>query len=235
MCANRNAAHKQDAVLPAARRSWPGSDRRRLFWCGIESPNSAHTACCVRAGSLFSIPTAAVSYSPPSVASIFGCTSLLGAPLNTVNCSRNGGQLLTVRGTNFGAADAKVFVGNAACTNLVHDPATPNELLTCTLPSGNSQAPLLLLQNNGVANVDIASVTYTLVRALARSAVSDCSSFACFINRIVSSWKLPTARSAIRLPGLPTSKASVQACANANMRVCLQGKFTGYFAQASCT
>lgn len=51
----------------------------------------------------------------------------------TYDCRREGGQTITLTGTNFGAMDATVTVGGRECTGVVHTKAETQ--VECTLPA----------------------------------------------------------------------------------------------------
>merc|ERR1711871_527045 len=66
------------------------------------------------------------------------------------NCPRAGGSILTIYGNEFGLSGATVFIGPKDCKHLVHDPATPTQKVTCTLPSGWSRnTNVFLIQDGG--------------------------------------------------------------------------------------
>ena len=77
-----------------------------------------------------------VSYSIPRVERLEGCMNKPDSP-HITECTRGGGNLITVHGTNFGAAGAQVTVGGISCTGVVHDPDMPHRKLTCTTPPGS--------------------------------------------------------------------------------------------------
>lgn len=56
----------------------------------------------------------------------------------TYNCKREGGELITIEGLNFGAADSgahtSVEIDGIECSHVTHDRTTPEELLTCVTP-----------------------------------------------------------------------------------------------------
>jgi hypothetical protein len=81
---------------------------------------------------------------------------------SVTECSRLGGDVLTVIGSDFGAAGASVFVGSDKCINVRHDLNAPHGRLTCELPAGNRlDRPLVLFQRNGELSQTEASVSFT--------------------------------------------------------------------------
>ena len=74
------------------------------------------------------------------------------------DCPRLGGGVLTIRGTGFGFVGAAVLIGSSACPlySLQLD-----SVLTCTLPAGAvPNAPVLVVQNGGALNANVASLGY---------------------------------------------------------------------------
>jgi len=82
---------------------------------------------------LESQPVYLVSYIPPAVASVSGCTD---SGSSTIDCNRNGGTSLTIFGSNFGLSGALAYLCNTLCEPLTHDSLTPHEKLVCTMPPG---------------------------------------------------------------------------------------------------
>lgn len=56
----------------------------------------------------------------------------------TYNCKREGGELITIEGLNFGSASSgaptSVEIDGVECSQVTHDLNTPEELLTCVTP-----------------------------------------------------------------------------------------------------
>lgn len=76
--------------------------------------------------------------------------SRLTAGVQTTNCSRFGGNKLTVNGINFGSSGASVYIGSESCLQTVHTIGKEDVQLTCTLPKGNALSlPVVVLQANG--------------------------------------------------------------------------------------
>eukprot|EP00808_Paulinella_micropora_P008038 g38889.t1 len=94
----------------------------------------------------------------PVVTAIGGCDSTAN-PLVTVDCNRQGGQLLTISGSNFGATGAMVLVGAELCTEVAH---VGHAQITCKLASGTNvlQPVIVLQQTGGQPNVPGAKVSY---------------------------------------------------------------------------
>jgi hypothetical protein len=92
------------------------------------------------ADTLFGQPAQLISYAAPNITQLIGCDTPSSTGINTLsiaNCPRGGGSNITVVGTNFGGSGATVLIGTSQCTNVIHDSFTPDNLLTCLLPTGN--------------------------------------------------------------------------------------------------
>lgn len=102
-----------------------------------------------------------VSYSPPHISSVSGCTATSNAK-ETKDCARLGGTTITIQGDSFGAAGATVLIGSSQvraggtlldcppwlawltsrlvcvqCNKTTHDLVTPHTKLTCVVPGDN--------------------------------------------------------------------------------------------------
>lgn len=87
-----------------------------------------------------SFPAPLVSYATPVVTQV----SVEGQP--PVNLSRTGADKLTIEGSDFGIADAAVFIGTTACSDVKHDAISPSSRLTCTLPAATGSQSLSIAQ-----------------------------------------------------------------------------------------
>jgi hypothetical protein len=95
----------------------------------------------------YSQPVLLLSYGAPTINALIGCSSDPTPAISAINCAREGGDILTIQGLNFGSSGATVLIGSVLCLNVVHDTVTPNELVTCTLPAGNLlERPVILIQ-----------------------------------------------------------------------------------------
>jgi hypothetical protein len=78
-----------------------------------------------------------------------------------INCPREGGETITIDGTNFGATGATVLIGGRLATNVVHDTTTPHLKLTCALPFGYSlNVPLFVLQAGASMSAATTQISY---------------------------------------------------------------------------
>lgn len=98
----------------------------------------------------FSAPVRLLSYAAPSITGITGCIPGSSAK-RVINCNRDGGDVITINGQDFGAESASILIGEGAtvtlvlvheltaepCLNITHDIASPHTKLTCILPPGN--------------------------------------------------------------------------------------------------
>ncbi len=140
--------------------------------CLVTSFSSSVIVCTLPAGRGTSQPVVVVnsqfwsraaqlvSYAPPVLTSIQGCTAT-AAPTSVVGCPRNGGTSITLTGTAFGASGAIVLVSGIPCTNVVHDAATPHTKVTCTLPQGTGNLKtVLLIQGQGSVSTNSVLLSY---------------------------------------------------------------------------
>jgi len=118
---------------------------------------------------LYSKPEPLLSYTPPSIVSVTGC-GVGKDNLQTINCRRTGGDILTILGQNFGPSGATILIGGEDCLNVIHR-GTPNddfdrenhESLTCVLNEGfGLEKGVIVLQRNGQASSsNLAKVSFT--------------------------------------------------------------------------
>jgi hypothetical protein len=116
---------------------------------------------------LLSVPALVVSYAAATVTEITSPDCVSDSALSISQCPRAGGAVITIVGQNFGAGGARVLVGVALCLNVTHDPATPHNRLTCTLPPGNLRARSVLVMQGGAradASAVVPTVTYQQCR-----------------------------------------------------------------------
>lgn len=117
-----------------------------VYCSPLRNVNSTHIECLLPSGTgtaqlvvenngLYSPPVASVVYAAPSVSTQLGCQNGTST-VTIVNCARQGGQLLTILGANFGRAGAAVLIGNTPCNGTQHDAANLHGKLTCYIPPG---------------------------------------------------------------------------------------------------
>lgn len=94
-----------------------------------------------------------VSYARPVIRQLSGaCRSGGARNRDQVDCHRYGGNVLTITGSNFGAARAAVFIGGQECVNVTH---RGYHELTCVLPTGNRlDRPILMIQDQGEVSLN---------------------------------------------------------------------------------
>jgi hypothetical protein len=100
---------------------------------------------------LSSFPARSLSYSPPSITSVTGCTP--GSDGSPTECARTGGDIITIVGENFGPSGSSktVMVGGEVCPT---SDDFGNEM-TCTLPPGTgADKPVLVLAANQLSRGD---------------------------------------------------------------------------------
>ena len=104
-----------------------------------------------------SLPADLLSYSPPEITSVSGCTADPGGSGSTTECAREGGQTLTINGHNFGPSGAAktVLVGGEVCPTS----DDTDEQLECTIPPGSGTGKRVLIV---AANQFSVGTTYTM-------------------------------------------------------------------------
>jgi hypothetical protein len=128
--------------------------------CYIPAGTGYEQSVVVTSIGIPSTPLKALSYGAPTITTIEGCMTS-GSKLSTIDCPRNGSQILTVIGTNFGVSGATILLGSAQCGSLTHDSSSPHTILTCILPSGyQMDRSIVVVQLNGAVSSTAASVSY---------------------------------------------------------------------------
>ena len=77
----------------------------------------------------------AVSYAAPTVTGLAGCAMSANVSSTLVECDRNGDNIVTIYGFNFGPPGARVLVGGQLCTQVGSSLETA---ITCRLKSGTT-------------------------------------------------------------------------------------------------
>jgi len=128
--------------------------------CILPPGSGSNVGVMVSSQGYFSRPYPVLSYAQPVITSIEGCEDR-GSDYELLECNREGGDVITLTGYNFGESLAQVLIGTSQCENVEHDPISPHEKLTCTLPTGNrlSQS-VLLVQFGGSLSSQPVSVSY---------------------------------------------------------------------------
>jgi hypothetical protein len=116
--------------------------------CSLPAGTGMDQVVVVKQGAFFSDPTNAdlVSYKIPFVNQIFGC-DLNEAPIaqEVHGCRREGGDLITLIGSNFGYSNARVFISGVLCTNVTHISPNVHSRITCVTPAGTGDRRLVVL------------------------------------------------------------------------------------------
>lgn len=100
--------------------------------------------------------TGLIGYAAPTLTTVFGCTD---EDSTTIDCDRNGGDVLTITGANFGASDSVVLIGGDQCSNPAHNEDQTE--ITCTLPTGIARSTaVIVLQNQGQISANSLSIGY---------------------------------------------------------------------------
>jgi hypothetical protein len=119
-----------------------------VLTCSLPSGAGLSQSVTVSSTSQFSAPAALLSYAKPDIQSVQGCTRVSNIEIK--ECNREGNDLLTITGSNFGGSQATVLIGTDTCTQLLHDINNPNGQVTCQTPAGSRlDRPVLLIQRKG--------------------------------------------------------------------------------------
>ena len=115
--------------------------------CEIESGSGYNQSVTVTKDQQSSLPVSYLSYAPATVTSVSGCTD---SGNNTLDCARDGGTIITIRGSNFGPIAPLVLIGGEECTNVVEGSDALEDVLYCSTPSGYAlDLPLIVVQSGG--------------------------------------------------------------------------------------
>eukprot|EP00808_Paulinella_micropora_P020578 g61239.t1 len=114
--------------------------------CMLDQGRGPDRAVVVSVGERVSNNVYSLSFAPPYLTGIEGCTT--NANQRSVsNCIREGGDSITIRGHNFGNTDAVVMVGGSLCVDTAHVPNQEHNTITCKVPLGSGlDRTVLVLQ-----------------------------------------------------------------------------------------
>lgn len=133
------------------------------FNCTLPPGTGSGLSVLIKAGSQRLDSRARISYARPTVLGVVGCshTEHPSVPLVT-NCSRSGGDVITVVGRNFYHEGAQVRIGGIDCTEVTHHANTPHEVLYCKTPGGITvMQPVDVFQRYGELSADPVALSYT--------------------------------------------------------------------------
>jgi hypothetical protein len=106
-------------------------------------------------GVFFSVPGAWIAYAAPILDSVSGCTD---QGSTTVECPRNGGTVIVLKGEHFGKDSAVVIVNGAICEFVEHEPTDKHGQLSCTVgPGVQLDLSVLIIQAGLTSNVGLIS------------------------------------------------------------------------------
>ncbi len=120
-----------------------------VVWVIVSDHNQPRPQVETSGGS-FTLPKA-VTYASPTLISLSGCDAMSSSLTNLKNCSRTGGDIVTLTGANFGPPSVgfgppSVLVGGQACQYLSHS----HTQIVCQLGAGTTMSnQLLVLQFTG--------------------------------------------------------------------------------------
>jgi hypothetical protein len=100
-----------------------------------------------------------LTYAAPVIEEISGCSASSSSSI--IDCSRLGGNMLLIRGRNFGVEGATVTVGGIPCTFVIHDLNQPHRAVRCQLPAGTtSRERVVITQRYGASSSGDFFVSY---------------------------------------------------------------------------
>ena len=103
--------------------------------------------------SLTSLPKNILSYALPTISGISGCPEM--------GCSRDGGDVITIDGNNFGSDNAVVLIGGSRCSSVTHVVGSEHTQVTCVMPAGTGiDRSVILLQNEGELTISTSTISY---------------------------------------------------------------------------
>jgi len=106
-----------------------------------------------------------VSYQQPHLNTISGCTQGFNSN-HTYDCSRDGGQLITITGSNFNSFGAIVLIGGENCKDVKHDSNTPDSKVTCVIPASyGTLLAVQLIQGGGSLSENRLQLSYVRCQA----------------------------------------------------------------------
>ena len=153
--------------------------------CRLPAMAGTDLAVVVTVGLTFSDSYELVSYAPPAIESITGCTDQTDG--STTDCDRQGLQTITVTGTNFGPATATVLVGGRQCTGVSHtllptDTSAPflTDIVECTTPEGTRLDRVVQIkQVGGEISASVPTLSYKQCEAGYRGPAGTTTCFEC--------------------------------------------------------
>jgi hypothetical protein len=140
------------------------SDPTHVVMCPLPIGTGVLQSIVFKQGQYYSRATPLLSYAAPYVTSIMGCATTSANQIRAIDCTRTGGDIITVMGTNFGASDATVLVGGLRCVNVSHDITHPHARLTCVLPAnvGLSRPIIVFAQGSAQQLINNILIDYKL-------------------------------------------------------------------------
>jgi len=129
------------------------------FYCRVPVGTGADLTFIVKASTQSVQVNSLLTYAAPMIEEISGCSS--SSPSSIIDCSRQGGNMLLIRGRNFGFEGATVTVGGIPCTFVSHDASQPHRAVRCQLPAGTtSRERVVITQRYGATSTGTFLVSY---------------------------------------------------------------------------
>jgi len=120
------------------------------FTCVLPSGIGRNHALVLQSSLMRTLIPNAVSYSEPIIDKVTGCAGNIDTT-HVFDCNRNGGDIITVEGRNFGSLGVTVSIDFLPCTEVTQDPTLMHKKFTCKLPAAvNKKMPIRIQQKYGL-------------------------------------------------------------------------------------
>ena len=137
------------------------------FYCRVPVGTGSNLTFIVKASTQTVQVDNMLSYGAPTIDSIEGCTMPQAGTATVVNCARQGGNVLVIRGHNFGYDGATVTIGGISCLYVEHDRSNalnaslPHRVVRCHVPPGTGlDQRIVLSQRYGAASTQDFFLSY---------------------------------------------------------------------------
>jgi len=131
-----------------------------MITCTLPAGSGTNQLVVVYQEDRFSKAAALVSYAAPQPTAVTGCING-----GDTFCPRTGSVPITISGSHFGAANAKVLVGGYSCGSVTHgvNNADFHSKLVCMLPPGQGEnRPVTVFQEGGQSSNAAVTLSYEL-------------------------------------------------------------------------
>jgi hypothetical protein len=134
-----------------------------VMTCYLPAGAGHDQSVVVSANSQFSAAVKLLSYANPVITSLTGCSGGPRGSSSISGCSRDGGDIIIINGTNFGPSGSRVFVASSECRSLIW--ISDSQLKCQTPPGAGLDRPVSVMQRNGEISQSSIALTYELCGA----------------------------------------------------------------------